>query len=495
MVNVYLTLSLLYSQQLRSFKQKGSVMTQPKSLKDLYHAELGLQSGGKILLMNTGSLIGPEEEAMTQAMFSRNPSVISELLDILISKGPGPFMQQTYVGYGHKSVADNGSITVLFERVSMLAAKALQDFALYNGQECSTRYIDFTNQPFIDPMQSSETTQAQEAWRAFYLKALAVLKKDMLRRFPYKKFARKGESREVYEKTINARAFDVARGFLPAGCSTNVAWHGELRIFDDRLVQLRHHPLAEVRNIGETLEALLIACHERTFSKNKSLGVAGKHPQPKRYWETEAYMAEVVRTYYYNHDPSVQSLVCAGNEIDSTEVQKYADVFTKRPPHAELPKSLGVLGSLRFKFPIDYGGYRDLQRQRSVTQRHPLLTEDLGFHPWYLKELPATFSSVAQKELTKARSVLDEMKISQANRQYFIPMGYQVSCDFRGDLPAWVYIAELRAGTTVHATVRMVAHGVVEYMERTFGDTIRLHANTGPDRFDLKRGTQDIVVQ
>ncbi len=469
-------------------------MAQPQNLADLVHAELGLHSGGKILLMNTGTLIGPEEEAMTQAMFSRNPSVIDELLDILVSKGPGPFMQQTYVGYGHKSVADNGSITVLFERVSMLAAKALQQFALYNGQECSTRYIDFTNQPFIDPVQTGASHEILERQRAFYLEALKVLKEDMKRRFPYKKFAKKGESEAVYEKTVNARAFDVARGFLPAGCSTNVAWHGELRVFDDRLLQLRNHPLAEVRNIGETLETLLMIRHERTFSKNRSLGVAGNHPQPKRYWATEAYLAGVVREFHYFHDASVSELVCTGNEIDIEEVQKYSEVFAKRPQYTELPKELGVLGTLRFLFPIDYGGYRDIQRQRSVTQRVPLLTEEIGFHPWYLSELPKQFANKVGKYLTELSSDLDSLEISIANRQYFIPMGYQVSCDFRGDLPTWVYIAELRAGTTVHPTVRMVAHGVVEYIKETFGELIPLYADIGPDRFDLKRGTQDIVV-
>ena len=61
-------------------------------------------------------------------------------------------MSQFYVGYGHKSIGDCGSITIFIEGCSMLAAKAIQDTKLYNGQEASTRYIDFSQQAMINPL-------------------------------------------------------------------------------------------------------------------------------------------------------------------------------------------------------------------------------------------------------------------------------------------------------------------------------------------------------
>ena len=70
------------------------------------------------------------------------------------ASGSGKFMERFYVGYGHQSIADCGSTTLFIEGVSMLAAKAIQDWPLYAGQEGSTRYIDMSKQPIYDPVRS-----------------------------------------------------------------------------------------------------------------------------------------------------------------------------------------------------------------------------------------------------------------------------------------------------------------------------------------------------
>ena len=77
-------------------------------------------------------------------------------LKILEEKGADDFMSKFYVGYGHKSIGDCGSCTIFIEGVSMLAAKAIQDSKLYNGQEASTRYIDFSNQKMINISRKNE---------------------------------------------------------------------------------------------------------------------------------------------------------------------------------------------------------------------------------------------------------------------------------------------------------------------------------------------------
>jgi hypothetical protein len=70
-------------------------------------------------------------------------------------------------------------------------------------------------------------------------------------------------------------------------------------------------------------------------------------------------------------------------------------------------------------------------------------------------------------------------------------MGYQVPCRVTGDLPALVYLAELRAGTTVHATLRTVAQQIGTVLEDL---GVQVHIDRSENgRFDVKRGTQDIV--
>src|SRR3989338_7034678 len=91
----------------------------------------------------------PEDLAMLQALYSRSGASVMEHLEKVKAAGSGKFMESYYIGYGHESIGDCGSTTIFIEGVSMFAAKAIQDNRLYNGQEASTRYIDFSRQPFV----------------------------------------------------------------------------------------------------------------------------------------------------------------------------------------------------------------------------------------------------------------------------------------------------------------------------------------------------------
>ena len=83
---------------------------------------------------------------MLQALHSRSTGGIENHLQVLAEKGADNFMSKFYVGYGHKSIGDCGSVTVFIEGVSLLVCKAIQDTKLYSGQETSTRYVDFSQQ-------------------------------------------------------------------------------------------------------------------------------------------------------------------------------------------------------------------------------------------------------------------------------------------------------------------------------------------------------------
>jgi len=106
--------------------------------------------GADIFVLDTGAVIDAEAEAMLQALHSRSLGGLLEHLVTLMKKGAKGFIKIFYVGYGHKSIGDCGSLTVFIENVSMLVTKAVQDFMLYSGQEGSSRFIDFAKQPFIN---------------------------------------------------------------------------------------------------------------------------------------------------------------------------------------------------------------------------------------------------------------------------------------------------------------------------------------------------------
>ncbi len=99
----------------------------------------------------------PESEAMVQALYSRSPASVVEHLRKVEEVGADQFMGTYYVGYGHRSIGDCGTTTLFIEEVTMLDAKAIQDWPLYRGQEASTRYMDFSKAVIHDPLKTASS--------------------------------------------------------------------------------------------------------------------------------------------------------------------------------------------------------------------------------------------------------------------------------------------------------------------------------------------------
>ncbi|MEQ1561744.1 MAG: FAD-dependent thymidylate synthase, partial [Nitrospira sp.] len=305
----------------------------------------------------------PEANAMALAMYSRDPQSFDVHLETVNRVGPEKFMSQYYVGYGHKSIGDCGTTTICAENISMLCAKAIQQWALYNGQEASTRYIDMGKQEIINPLlmnplKSAMGKEIQDDWMKIYKKLLEVLVPDLKIKFPMGE----GENPKVYERAINAKAFDIARAFLPAGATTYVGWHTNLRQAFDHLVELRNHPLEEVR---ETAEEISKTLHE----KYPSSGFEKRYADSERY--VNAYMDEYV---YLEPETKLKKNFSVTNNLNTKAINKYKDLLNSRPAKTELPFFLKRYGTFTFQFLLDFGSFRDLQRHRSGNILMPPLT-------------------------------------------------------------------------------------------------------------------------
>ena len=205
---------------------------------------------------------GPEDVAMMQALYSRSPKSVTEHVEKVKKSGSGKFMETFYVGYGHASIADCGSTTIFIENISMLGDKAIQDWQLYSGQETSTRYIDMSQQEIIDPLGTAESTKILKNWMDFYISNQEKIQEYLMEKYP-----RQTEENEVvYAKAIKARGFDIMRGFLPAGITTQLSWHTNLRQAWDHLALLRHHPLEETRKSADTIFNKLKEKYPNSFS-------------------------------------------------------------------------------------------------------------------------------------------------------------------------------------------------------------------------------------
>lgn len=449
------------------------------SIQSLNHSQRTLPEGGMVLVLNTGAVINPEAEAMIQALHSRSTGGIKAHLETLEEKGAEKFMSSFYVGYGHKSIGDCGTITMFVEGISMLAAKAIQDWPLYSGQESSTRYVDFSEQPFIDPIDTDESKDILETWRTFYLKGLPIVQEHLKQLYPIQE----GEKESVYTKAINARAFDIMRGYLPAGASTNIAWHSNLRQTADKLSLLRHHPLQEIKAIAQNLDSALQEAFPSSF-----LG--------KVYPETEEYNAAWSKQHTYFTHEAYTDVELLHDCIDHDLLKQSREVFEQRPAKTELPKYLAECGTVQLGFMLDFGSFRDLQRHRAIKQRMPLLTTEHGFEQFYIDSLPESFRDEARALLVNQEKRIKQLNTTPEVAQYYTAMGYNLPNRITGDLPSMVYMAELRATRFVHPTLQKRASQIAALLEKTYGSAgLKLHLDDDPGRFDIKRGEHDIVMK
>ena len=419
---------------------------------------------------------GPEDAAMMQALYSRSPKSVAEHVEKVKQSGSGKFMSTFYVGYGHASIADCGSTTIFIEGVSILADKAIQDWPLYSGQETSTRYIDMTQQAIIDPIDSEASRAILKRWMDFYIAGLEKLKPYLIEKYP----RREDEDEKVYLKAIAARSFDIMRGFLPSGITTQLSWHTNLRQAWDKLALLRHHPLPEVRAVAEEIIKQLKGKYENSFSH-------------KLYEAQEAYRAETVSRYSYLPPTGAKDFAFRHN-LDRDGLKKYSDILTTRPVKTGLPYFLGELGSCTFEFMLDFGSFRDIQRHRSAIIRMPLLTTQLGFQDWYLEQLPADLRAEAESLISEQIREIDKLPSDANVKQYYTAMGFKVFCVMTASLPSAVYVLELRSEKTVHPSLRHVAQAMYRALHESLPE-ISLYGDLDLDDWDVRRGLQDITAK
>lgn len=115
----------------------------------------------------------------------------------------------------------------------------------------------------------------------------------------------------------------------------------------------------------------------------------------------------------------------------------------------------------------------------------PLLTTDIGFNERYLSSLPPLLRQQAEDYLQSIEKSLNALTIDPTLKQYYTPMGYLLSCEMMGTLPALVYVSEIRSSTYVHPTLRKVAIKLGRYLKEKHNITVFL--DESEDEFDTRR--------
>lgn len=418
----------------------------------------------------------PEDTAMLQALYSRSSASVREHLYKIKKTGSGKFMDQFYVGYGHRSIGDCGSTTIFIEGVSLLAAKAIQDWPLYSGQETSTRYIDMSAQSIIDPINTKESNLILSEWMDFYIKHQLQVADIVKNTYPQKP----DEGLVIYNRAVKARVFDIMRGFLPAGITTQLAWHTNLRQARDHLSWLSVHPLKEVTTIANYIRIALDEKYPHSgFSRLENNEWITTVADKFTYFERETSSSDYTNLFINGFD-----------EFDGTDYS-IVEIINKRPKGSTLPHFVSDLGQITFCSLLDFGSFRDLQRHRNGVCRMPLLTTNAGFEPWYIGQLD-WLNSEAYSLVEQQTERIDVLDADKETKQYYTALGYQVPIKVTYGLPTTVYMMELRSGKTSHPTLRRKIHEMIKLFKGLFPD-VALHADMDLDDWDIRRGTQTIT--
>src|SRR6185503_1088504 len=205
------------------------------------------------------SVVGvpPEIQAYALAKYSRSNQGMLETIQELSQQRAEQFLNTFYFQYGHRSIADLAHLVFGLENISILAAMAVVDEPVWDGQERSTRYQPFRRTGWHLPAEvagseheSIFTSTAEALFAAYHGLSGALLEHLM------EAVARPPElEQETYRRTLRARAFDVARALLPLATHTSVGQIVSARVAERQIGRLLESPYAELRAVGAELKS------------------------------------------------------------------------------------------------------------------------------------------------------------------------------------------------------------------------------------------------
>lgn len=463
----------------------------------------------KITILGPEYMGDPEALCMLQAFYSRSFMPIEDRVaelggDLTSVKNS---LKRVYIGYGHDSVGDLGDVVVFIEGCSILAAKVIQNNPLYNGQESSTRYLDFKTMGTYVPSLGSDTSLSIYALQTMGLGLYEIAVNEVIESLTTEKREQldqlSAEDRVIADKAIRARAFDICRSLLPAGCKTNLSWKTSLRKANELTASLLAHPLAEVRELASALRIELRSKFPNAISEEPRFTTTTSSGRHAEFYVSRGDQQELDRAFLDMYDTA--DITALKNDTVAMIDVLHHDVVTLeglnvlRQRYEPVSRQVAHGLLCRFNVLMDYGSYRDVQRHRNGYMTFPVLTTRYGFHGWYMQHLllrtsTETFESI-EGYLARVRRLVenDDQQIGEYDLQYAIPLGFRVAFRTVWALDQMLYFAELRSGETVHPTVRPFAQTVgMVIKHRASNMPLFVNWNDDPG-VSFRRGGQDIV--
>ncbi len=385
----------------------------------------------------------PEILAYAMAKYSRSSLTLRESLAEISAQRAEQFLNTFYFAYGHRSIADLAHIPMAVERLSLLAAIVLVDEQRWDGQERSTRYQGFRRSGWYTPELGEGAAAYQSAAETLF-GSYERVSTGMFEALKFALACPESMKADAYERTLRARAFDVARYLLPLATNTSLGQIVNARTLEAQVSRLLTSPFGEVRTLGDKLRRAALepawdVQHKGAQSLMEELEAASgtrdarveqmllkpvkaaptlvKYAAANDYQrETRATLTQAATELMGNDPISPAPLVDLLEDDESLEVEVAASLLypychypyrqlrdkvatlqegrrtelialgTKyRGPHDELPRAFRAGCTFRFDILMDIGGFRDMHRHRRCTQ---LLQPFTDLHGYETPEAP-----------------------------------------------------------------------------------------------------------
>ncbi|MGB7873750.1 MAG: FAD-dependent thymidylate synthase [Anaerolineales bacterium] len=437
--------------------------------------------------------LSPETIAVAFAKTSRLPDSFRNIAADLTDEKSAQFHEKWVVGYGHASVAEHAVLHLAIENASRIAMEAIESNRLASYTEKSTRYQKWDKDSFHTPaeldghaLREDFVTTCRMLFGT-YMASLEPVKALITEIVP----RREDEKEASYDRRIRSRYVDVCRFILPAASLANVGMTANGRVLENAIRKWLSSPLAEVREIGETVK----------------LVAQGELPTLVKYAEAVEYLVETPRELsnwdasivnrqssidnresddwciLANYDRDGENTVLAAalyrfGDMSFNAAMEKVDKASQAEREGMADSLLGRLGKFdvplrelehctyTFDLVMDQGAYAEFKRHRMMTQTPQLQTAALGYvTPHLITE--AGFGPEYEAAMGAAQSTWEKLnEFDPYVAQYVVPNGFNRRVLATFNLREAYAFCQLRAASNAHFSIRLVAQCIHEQIAR-----------------------------
>jgi thymidylate synthase ThyX len=458
-----------------------------------------------------------QKEGIDWAKIEEGLNHLDEVFNFQKAEG---MAERILLQYGDDSVFELGGAHLFMDRISMIATKVVEDARIgLSPLEKSTRYVIFDQKNndgdyafFKDPQVMASKHKAlylktNRALFDFYAEAVQKLMDYFRKQIPleaqeFPDFTKANKSvlygklkdekslkaaKFAYETSIKAKACDVARVILPASTLTNVGLFGNARAYGYLFTKMQAMNIAELQMIGEegTTEIKKVLpkfldvvdnSHGQEFQKylkktdealRKRAATLLKNLKPETVERVELVQLHgnlevniaAALLYPYSNLPLKQliwTMEQHGKEVVGEVIRDALKYRTNR--RHKPPRGFEIAGyELVYDILGNFGIFRDMHRQRMLTQQHQAYTTEHGF------DMPEEFKLLKLEEqfnkaMADADATYQKMKPDFSDEAQYVTTLANYTRWYMGmNLREAFWVTELRSVPQGHFSYRTVA--------------------------------------